>query len=369
MPAARGVVGRAALVAGRTPAGDACVVAQEKKPRRWSCPTDCAAVAAPSDPGRRVACIRADGPPGSSHARRSPCRDNATNATGLEWHDERWHGDVCREPDGNFHCPVDCSRTHGSVRRTVSRRARRRAVAARSFATRAALGQATPGAAWLGLRAAVLAGQAWRTLRCSEGDVPGHRCRSRTTTERRPSSWRSLRRRPRRQQGRVGPRVPLLQGARRRQRRGRRRGPGARARGLRGSHPIAERRALRRRVRDARGAAPRRPRGRDVISQGHDALARPLGFDGQRPRPGARAPGEPRGVLRAAAISPKRVAFELPTASASSATIAVDARRRVVPAGVRRPLGAWLTARAGVRVGERGVAACGSAAPRAGRPY
>ena len=107
-------LGRGALVAGRGSRGDACVVAQEKKPDVWSCPTDCAAVAAPSDPGRRVACIRADGQPCVSHARRSPCRDNATNATELEWHDERWHGDVCREPDGNFHCPVDCSRTHGS---------------------------------------------------------------------------------------------------------------------------------------------------------------------------------------------------------------------------------------------------------------
>ena len=107
-------LGRAALVAGRGSRGDACVVAQEKKPDVWSCPTDCAAVVAPSDPGRRVACIRADGQPCVSHARRSPCRDNATNATKLEWHVERWHGDVCREPDGNFHCPVDCSRTHGS---------------------------------------------------------------------------------------------------------------------------------------------------------------------------------------------------------------------------------------------------------------
>ena len=40
--------GPRALVAGRGSRGDACVVAQEKKPDVWSCPTDCAAVAAPS---------------------------------------------------------------------------------------------------------------------------------------------------------------------------------------------------------------------------------------------------------------------------------------------------------------------------------
>ena len=203
------------------------------------------------------------------------------------------------------------------------------------FWTRAALGQAeAKGPARLGLRAAVLAGLRRRTLRCSEGDVPGHR-------RRRVRLRNGARRHGGRCGGagarRAGPRVPLLQGARRLRPRGRRRGPGARARGFRGSHPIAERRALRPRVRDARGAAPRRPRGRDVISQGHDALARPLGFDGQRPRPGARAPGEPRGVLRA------RPHLRNPRVRAADVRVGAVLplrkmlRRRVVPAGVRAP--------------------------------
>lgn len=108
----RGALVVATPAAGRDSEGDACVVARGKQPDAWSCPTDCVAKT-PSVSGR-VACVKADGQPCVTYMRRSPCRDNATNATRLEWHDERWHGDVCREPDGNFHCPVDCSRTHGS---------------------------------------------------------------------------------------------------------------------------------------------------------------------------------------------------------------------------------------------------------------
>jgi len=111
-PAPAACLGRGALFTGRDSEGDACVVARGKQPDAWSCPTDCVAKT-PSVSGR-VACVKADGQPCVTYMRRSPCRDNATNAMRLEWHDERWHGDVCREPDGNFHCPVDCSRTRGS---------------------------------------------------------------------------------------------------------------------------------------------------------------------------------------------------------------------------------------------------------------
>ena len=122
-------LGRAALVAGRGSRGDACVVAQGRSPACGGCPTDCAAARGNSDPLADAS--RAFAPTGSraSRTRRSPCRDNAASAARRQWHDERWHGDV--EPDGNFHCPVDCSRTHEAKCRTVSRRARRRSRAGR----------------------------------------------------------------------------------------------------------------------------------------------------------------------------------------------------------------------------------------------